>query len=169
MKALTRPWPRGVAALALVATCVAVAAGTGSAAATATLPNPCTLLVKVHPEHTLTRRGKRLVGVGRHKLARYGTGKQASSTCSETIGAVPVYLSVSLAAPGGFGGVAVTSTTHPAGLGSNDMLVIGKSPTGGPVDFIAFHSATVYASLSANGATPASLTTLARQVYKLLH
>jgi hypothetical protein len=58
--------------------------------------------------------------------------------------------------------------THPAGLGSGDMLVVGKSPTGGPVDFISFHTATIYASLSANGATPSSLTTLARQVYKLL-
>lgn len=165
MKALARRPQRLAAAFAVALIAVGVAAATGSA--TATLPNPCTLLTKVHPEHALARKGKHL-GVKRRKLARYGAGKQASSICSETVGTMPVSLSLSLAAPGGFGGVSVTSTTHPAGLGSGDMLVVGKSPTGGPVDFISFHTATIYASLSANGATPSSLTTLARQVYKLL-
>jgi hypothetical protein len=59
--------------------------------------------------------------------------------------------------------------THPTGLGSGDELVVGKTPTGGPVDFVVFHKSTTYADLSANGANPSSLTTLAREIYKLLH
>jgi hypothetical protein len=91
----------------------------------------------------------------------------ASSTCSETVGTLPVYLTVSHSF-GGFGGIKVTSTTHPSGLGPGDELVVGAGPTGNPVDFIVFHKSTVYVDLSANGANPSRLTTLARQVYRLL-
>ena len=86
------------------------------------------------------------------------------------VGTLPIYLSMSHSF-GGFGGIKVTSTTHPSGLGSGDELVVGTGlgPAGGPVDFIVFHKGTTYADLSANGATPSKLTILARQIYKLLH
>jgi hypothetical protein len=146
--------------LALVSTTAA-----GAASRTA-LPNPCTLLASVHPEATLAP-GKSVTG---QKLAHYGTGAGVSSTCSEKIGALPVFLSVSINF-GGFGGIKVTSTTHPTGLGSGDELVVGTGlgSSGGPVDFIVFHKATTYVDISANGASPTSLTVLARQVDKLLH
>jgi hypothetical protein len=105
--------------------------------------------------------------VTHRKLTNHGSGSLASSTCSETVGTLPVYLTVSHAS-GGFGGIKVSSTTHPSGLGIGDELVVGTGPTGKPVDFIIFHRLTVYMDLSANGAKPSSLTTLARQIYKLL-
>jgi hypothetical protein len=140
--------------------------GAAGSASAATLPNPCTLLANVHPEHTFGH-GKSLA-VGHGKLRRYGSGRNASAYCSETVGKLVVSLSLSPSA-GGFGGVKVISQTHPSGLGSSATLTTGTSPTGSPVDFIAFHKAAVYADLSANGANPASISTLARQVYKLLH
>jgi hypothetical protein len=152
-------------ALAGIAACCAalVSAGAGSAAP---LPNACTLLATVHPEKILHRHGSK---VGHRALHKYGSGKTASATCSETIGTQPVYLDLSLARSGGFGGVKVTSTTHPAGIGSGATLVVGTAAgSGGPVDFVSFHRGTVYADLSANGASPASLTAVAREVYKVL-
>ena len=147
-------------ALVVVVFCLVFVAVAG-AASSAALPNPCTLLISAHPEKALAR-GK---SVEHRKLVKQGS---AGSTCSETVGTLPVYLSVSHAF-GGFGGIKVTSMTHPSGLGSGDELVVGKSPTGGPVDFVVFHKSTTYADLSANGANPSSLTTLAREIYKLLH
>ena len=158
---------RCAAVLALAVACAALVSATAAATSSATLPNPCTILTKVHPELAFAHKGTRL-GVTHRKLTHYGAGKQATSTCSETVGTRPVYLSVSLTPSGGFGGVNVTSTTHPVGLGSGDVLIVGKSPSGSPVDFLEFHTATVYANLSANGEAPSSLTTLARQIYKLL-
>ena len=102
------------------------------------------------------------------KLTTFGSGKAASSTCSEKVGTLSVFLTLSRAA-GGFGGLTITATTHPTGLGSGDELVVGASPTGNPVDFIVFHKKSVFADLSANGATPAHITTVARKIYKLLH
>ena len=163
MKVVARPW-RGRMAACVVVACLALAA-TGAATAAA-LPNPCGLLAKAHAEKTLAR-GKSVV-VRHAKLTKYGSGSLASSTCSEMVGALPVFLTLSHSSSGGFGGIKVTSITHPSGLGSGDELVVGTGPTGKPVDFIVFHTATVHADISANGASPGNLTTLARQVYKLL-
>lgn len=133
------------------------------AAAATAFPNPCTLLTKVHAEKTLGSGG-----VTRGKLTTFGSGKAASSTCAEKVGTLSVFLTLSRAA-GGFGGLKITSTTHPTGLGSGDELVVGTGPSGNPVDFIVFHKKSVFADLSANGASPAHITTVARQIYKLLH
>ena len=149
----------GIAAVCLAA----VAAGTASAS----LPNPCTLLTNVHPEHTFGH-GKTLT-VRDRTQHRYGSGKYGSVTCSETVGTQPVSISLSGAAPGGFGGIMDPKTSHPSGLGAGASLITAKGvPNGGPVDFVLFHRGTVYVDLSANGATPALLTTFARQVYAAL-
>ena len=161
MEAPAPPWRRP-AALVAIGFVALVAA---SAASPATLPNPCTLLSQVHPERTLAK-GKSVV-VTRGKLTTHGSGSLASSTCSETIGSLAVYLTFSHAF-GGFGGIQVTSNTHPSGLGAGDQLVVGTGPAGNPVDFIVFHKSTVYVYLSGNGANPSSLTTLARELYRLL-
>ena len=144
-----------------VVVCLAPFAAFPAAAATA-FPSPCTLLGKVHVK-TLGSGA-----VTRGKLTTFGSGKAASSTCSEKVGTLSVFLTLSRAA-GGFGGLTIISTTHPSGLGSGDELVVGTSPSGNPVDFIVFHKKSVFADLSANGATPAHITTVARQIYKLLH
>ncbi len=148
----------------LAAACLAaIAAGTASA----TLPNPCTLLTNVHPERTFGH-GKTLAIRGR-KQHKYGSGKYGSVTCSETVGTLPVSISLSGAAPGGFGGIEDPKTTHPSGLGAGASLIIGKAvPSGAPVDFVLFHRGAVYVDLGANGATTPLLTTFARQVYKAL-
>jgi hypothetical protein len=161
MEAPARPWRRPAALVAMAAIALVVA----NAASSATLPNPCTLLNQVPPETTLAK-GKSVV-LTRGRLSSHGSGSLATSTCSERIGALPVYLTFSHAF-GGFGGIQVTSTTHPSGLGAGDALVVGRGPTGNPVDFIVFHKSTVYVDLSANGANPSSLTTLARELYRLL-
>ena len=119
------------------------------------------LLAKAHP--TILGSGAATPG----KISRFGSGKTASTTCSVKVGSLSVFFTLSHAA-GGSGGVSITSKTHPSGLGSGDELVVGKSPSGSPVDFITFHKKGVFADLSANGATPAHITTVARQIYKLL-
>jgi hypothetical protein len=138
-------------------------AGAGEVSA-ASLPNACTLLTNAHPEQTLHKDGS---VIAHRVLHKYGSGEGASQTCSETIGTQSVNLSLSLGA-GGFGGVKVVSTTHPGGLGSGDSLIVGSSPSGGAVDFVEFHKGTIFADLSANGASPSGVTTVARRVYKLL-
>ena len=154
----------GIAAFAAVP--VLAVAGTASSRATA-LPNPCTVLAAAHAERTIGTDKSAAAKPG--KLSKYGTGALLNETCTETVGKIEVALSVAHNF-GGFGGVKVTSTTHPGGLGAGDTLVVGTSPDGSkPVDFIMFHKASVYASISANGAAPASLTAFARQVYKLIH
>ena len=164
MRALTHPACCRAAVAVIAVACVAVVAA-GSAAATT--PNPCTVLTRVHPEHTFGR-GKTLA-VRHRKLQKYGTGHYASVTCSETVGTQPVSISLSAAPPGGFGGVANEKSTHPSGLGAGDTLIVGTAAgSGGPVDFVLFHRGSVYVDLSANGAGPALLTTFARQVYKAL-
>ena len=163
MEALARSRRRTAVFCFVVACSAVVVASTASAAA---LPNPCTLLIKVHPEKTLA--GGKPVAVTHGKLTKSGSGSLASSTCSEMVGKLSVFLTLSPSA-GGFGGINVISTTHPSGLGSGDELVVGTSPSGKPVDFIVFHRSSVYADISANGAKPGNLTLLARQVYKLLH
>ena len=151
----------GVVVAVVLACAGFAAAGRVSAA---NQPNACTLLSNAHPEMILHKGGS---AITHHALHKYGSGQGASQTCSETIGTQPVNLSLSLGA-GGFGGVKVTSTTHPSGLGSGDALIVGTSPSGGAVDFIEFHRGTVFADLSANGASPGGITTVARRVYKLL-
>ena len=153
----------GIAAFAAVA--VPAVAGTASRATA--LPNPCTLLAAAHAERTIGTEKAATVKPG--KLSKYGTGALLDETCTETVGKIVVALSVAHNY-GGFGGVTVTSTTHPGGLGAGDTLIVGTTPDGSkPVDFIVFHKASVYTSINANGAAPASLTAFARQVYKLIH
>jgi hypothetical protein len=158
------PLRRRRAVIAGVAvTCLAFPAA--SSAAAATLPDPCTLLAKVHPERTLHKGGSAIKHRQHHK---YGAGATASATCSETIGTQPVSLSLSFSG-GGFGGVKITSMTHPSGLGAGATLVVGTGAgSGGPVDFISFHKKTIFADINANGAAASGLTTVARQVFKLL-
>jgi hypothetical protein len=157
-------WWSAVVACAFVVCLSGAAAGS---AAVATLPNPCTLLAKVHPEHTFGH-GK-TVEVTHKKLQKYGSGRYASVACSETVGTQPVSLSLSGAPPGGFGGIVKPTSSHPSGLGVGDTLIVGTAAgKGTPVDIVLFHRASVYADLSANGASPALLTSFARQVYKQL-
>jgi hypothetical protein len=158
-----RSWWRAAGAVVATATWLApVAAGETSAAG---LPNACTLLASANPQGALGH-GKALA-VGHQKLQKYGTGATASSVCSETVGTQPVTLGLS-GSGGGFGGVKVTSQTHPSGLGSGATLTVGTAPSGGPVDFVSFHRGSVWADLGANGANSGSLTTLARSVYQRL-
>jgi len=89
VKAPAHLWRR-LAVLGVAALIAPVAAGMASSA---TLPNPCTLLSKVHAETTLAK-GKSVV-VAHGKLANHGSGSLASSTCSEMVGTLPVYLPVS--------------------------------------------------------------------------
>jgi hypothetical protein len=129
-------------------------------------PNACAVLTEAHPEKAFGH-GK-VLAVSQRKSQKYGVGAAASSVCSEKVGTQAVSLSLS-SSSGGFGGVKVTSQTHPSGLGAGDTLTVGTTPSGGsPVDFVSFHRGNVYAVASANGATPSVLTTFARIVYKLL-
>ena len=164
MQVLARSSRRRAVIAGVAAVCLAaLAAGTASA----TLPSPCTLLTNVHPEHTFGH-GKTLA-VRDRTQHKYGSGKYGSVTCSEIVGTQSVSISLSGAAPGGFGGIANPKTTHPSGLGAGASLITGTAAqNGAPVDFVLFHRGTVYVDLSANGATTELLTTFARQVYKAL-
>jgi hypothetical protein len=167
MKVLARRLLRQSVALSVRVAILAATVGAtvANAAPSAALPDPCTLLTKVHPENTIAKGTTVTVKLG--KLVKYGSGKFASFYCPETVGKLTVSISISQGG-GGFGGVRVTSTTHPTGLGSGDELIVGAGQSGGPVDFIVFHTTKAYVDISANGATPSSLTALARQVYALV-
>ena len=163
MKVLARSLGRLAVVAAVVLCFVLVGAGGVSAA---TLPNPCTLLTKVHPERAFGH-GKTLA-VTHRVQHKYGSGALANLSCSETVGTQPVSINLSAGA-GGFGGVKITSETHPTGLGAGALLIVGTGlGGGGPVDFVEFHTATIYVSISANGASPATLTAFARLVYKAI-
>ena len=164
MEPVARPWRCRIAVSAVIVGCLTLVAS--SVATAAVFPNPCALLTAVHAEKTLTK--GRSVVVKHGKLVKSGAGSSVSLTCSEMVGTQPLFLTLSHSS-GGFGGIKITSTTHPTGLGSGDVLVVGTGPTGGPIDFILFHKNTVYADISANGANPRNLTILARQLYKLIH
>ena len=155
---------RCLAGAGVVAGClILAAAATASGAAS---PNACTVLAKAHPERAFGH-GKALA-VSHHKSQKYGTGAAATSVCSEKVGTQAVSLSLS-SSGGGFGGVKVTSQTHPSGLGAGDTLTVGTTPSGNsPVDFLSFHRGNVYAVVTANGAAPSVITTFARTVYRLL-
>lgn len=150
----------GVAVVAAAAACSAAAAAPAAA-----LPDPCSLLTKAQPQNTIAKGMTVAVKLG--KLVKSGTGNNAYAYCTETVGKLTVSISVSHYL-GGFGGVRIVSTTHPTGLGAGDELVVGTGMSGGAVDFIIFHAGGVYLDISANGATPTSLTDLARQVYALV-
>ena len=152
-------------ALSVAVTLVAAATGAAIANAASALPDPCTLLTKVHPESTIAKGTTVTAKLG--KLVKYGSGTFATLYCPETVGKLTVSISVSHNG-GGFGGIRVTSTSHPTGLGSGDELIVGIGQSGGPIDFIVFHTTKAYVDISANGATPSSLTALARQVYVLV-
>ena len=163
MQVFVRSSGRMAVAAVFVVCFVLVGAGGVSAA---TLPNPCTLLTKAHPERVFGH-GKTLT-VTHRVQHKYGSGALANLSCAETVGTQPVSINLSAGA-GGFGGVKITSQTHPAGLGAGATLFVGTGlGGGGPVDFIEFHTATIYVSISANGATPNTLTAFARVVYKAI-
>jgi len=167
MKVPARRLLRQAVALSVGVAVVAATAGAAiaKASSSAALPNPCTLLTEVHPQDTIAKGTTVTVKLG--KLVKYGSGKYEDLYCPETVGKLTVSISFSQYG-GGYGGVKVTSITHPTGLGSGDELVVGVGRTNLPVDFIAFHTTKVYVSISANGAAPSSLTDLARQVYVLV-
>src|ERR1700690_2473442 len=152
MQVFVRSSVRMAVAAVFVACFVLVGAGGVSAAP---LPNPCALLTKVHPERVFGH-GKTLVVT--HRVQRkYGSGALANLSCAETVGTQPVSINLSAGA-GGFGGVKIPSQTHPAGLGVGATLFVGTGlGGGGPVDFVEFHAATIYVSISANGASPSTL------------
>jgi hypothetical protein len=152
------------AALAAAMTLVPFAVAGG---VTASLPNACTVLASANPQ---TAFGHGTAAAGKAKLQTYASGKYASASCTQMIGSQTVVLSLSLAGPGGFGGVKITSTSHPKGLGSEDSLIVGTGEgSGAAVDFVTFHRGSIYADLSANGASPTKLTAFAKAVYRLLH
>ena len=154
---------RGVGSAGMVIGCL-VLASTAAASGMA-LPNACTLLAGAHPERVFGH-GKTLAATHR-KSQKYGAGKYATFQCSETVGTQPISLSVAYS-NGGFGGVKVTSQAHPSGLGSGATLTVGTAAgSNAPVDFVSFHRGAVYLVINANGATPTTLTTFARAVYKL--
>ena len=151
------------ASVVLVGCLLIAAAATASRAA---LPNACAVLTMAHPEKAVGR-GK-VLPVSHRKSQKFGVGAAASFVCSEKVGTQAISLSLS-SSSGGFGGVRVTSQTHPSGLGVGDTLTIGKSASGtSPVDFLSFHRGGVYAVVTANGASPSVLTTFSRTVYRLL-
>jgi hypothetical protein len=156
-----------VRALALVSASIAVIGSGGLAASTAAasaLPNPCSVLAAAHAQNTIARGHH--VNVGKVKVS---TSTPTYKACGQVVGSITVYLGIS-SFFGGSGGVAVTSRTHPSGLGAGDVLTIGKAMgAGGPVDVIDFHKGGVYVTISANGAAPSNLTALARQVFRSLH
>jgi hypothetical protein len=137
------------------------------ASSAAALPNPCTLLANAHAG-TAFGHGKTLP-LGAQKTQHYGTGKYAGATCLTSVGSQQVSLNLSGGA-GGFGGVKITSQTHPSGLGAGATLTVGTGlgKGGGAVDFVSFHRGPIYAVVSANGASPAVLTSFARVVYREL-
>jgi hypothetical protein len=155
---------RLVGAIAIAAAAFAVA-GVPAYAASSALPNPCTVLASAHAEDSV---GSPAAAVTAGKLKTYGTGRYLELYCSENVGTLSVSLSLVGEDENGFGGVKVTSTTHPGGLGSDDTLIVGTDISGGPVDFINFHRGSVYADLGANGASPSGLTALAQKIYKLI-
>ncbi len=109
------------------------------------------------------------LAVKHRKHQKYGTGRYTGVSCSETVGTQPLSISLTSGSTGGFGGVKITSQSHPAGLGSEATLIVGVGAgSGAPVDFIEFHRKTVYVDISANGMSPSTLTTFARQVFKQL-
>jgi hypothetical protein len=141
-----------------------VLASTAAASGTA-LPSACTLLAGAHPEKVFGH-GKTLA-VTHRKSQKYGSGKYATFQCTETVGTQAISLSVA-SSNGGSGGIKITSQSHPTGLGSGATLTVGTAAgSNAPVDFISFHRGAVYVVINANGATPATLTTFARAVYKL--
>ena len=157
---------RVVSALTRASASVAVI-GSGalavSAAAAAALPNPCSVLAAARAQNTIARGHH--VNVGEVKVSRSTPTYRA---CSQVVGSITVYLGISSFLAGS-GGVAVTSLTHPTGLGAGAELTIGKAMgSGGPVDVIVFHRGGVYVTINANGAAPSNLTTLARQVFRSL-
>ncbi len=132
-----------------------------SAASASSLPNACSVLAAVQPQNTIA--GGKHVAVGKPKTT---SSTATDKACSESVGAITVYLDFSKYA-GGFGGVKITSRTHPTGLGTGDELIVGTGlGSGGPVDFVNFHKGGIYASVSANGSVPSNLVALAREVYK---
>jgi len=154
---------RWAALVGLVFAGVGATTALGSGAA---LPNACGLLARAHPEKAFAH-GTPL-HISPHKSQKFGTGAAMTVVCSETVGKQPVSLSLSQSS-GGFGGIKVTSQTHPSGLGAGDTLTVGTSPDGSKaIDFISFHRGTVYAVLTANAGSPVVLTRLARTIYKLL-
>jgi hypothetical protein len=158
----------GVARLAGGVTIAAAAlavAGVPAFAAGSALPNPCTVLASAHAQDSV---GSSTAQVTAGKLKTYGSGSYLELYCSENVGTLEVSLSLVGEDESGFGGVKVTSDTHPAGLGSGDTLIVGTGMTGGPVDFISFHRGSVYADLGADGASPSGLTALAKKIYKLI-
>jgi hypothetical protein len=129
-------------------------------------PSACAVLTKAHPEKAFGH-GK-VLAVSHRKAQKYGAGASATTVCSEKVGTQAISLSLS-SSGGGFGGIKVTSQTHPSGLGAGDTLTVGTTPSGNsPVDFLSFHHGNVYAVVTANGAAPSVLTTFARAVYRLL-
>jgi hypothetical protein len=151
---------------ALVGLVFAGFAGTTALGAGVGLPSACALLTRAHPEMAFAHGAP--LHISQHKAQKFGTGAAATVVCSETVGKQPVSLSLS-GSSGGFGGVKVTSQTHPSGLGAGDTLTVGTSPDGSkPIDFISFHRGSVYAVLTANAGSPVVLTKLARRIFKLL-
>jgi hypothetical protein len=146
---------------------VAVAAVAAAATARAAVPSACTVLTKAQPEKAFGH-GKTLA-VSHRTSRHYGSGATATSNCTEDVGTQLIVLSLTGEASGGFGGVKVTSQTHPSGLGAGATLTVGTAAgSGKPVDFISFHRGSVYATINANGASPTVLTGFARTVYKLI-
>jgi hypothetical protein len=154
--------------VALAASASALAASALLAASSAAaLPNPCTLLANAHAG-TAFGHGKTLP-LGATKTQHYGSGKYAGATCLTSVGAQQVSLNIS-GGGGGFGGIKITSQTHPTGLGPGATLIVGTGLGNGgrPVDFISFDRGAIHAVLTANGASPAALTSVARAVYQQL-
>jgi hypothetical protein len=154
---------RHLLALVVAACALSLVAG-GRAVAMTSLPNPCTLLADAHVQKELDPTNSVKVGPGH--LKTYGSGKFADENCSETVGSLTVAVSVFLE-DFSSGGVMHPVELHPAGIGGG-VIITGTSPTGTAVDIAHLHKGPVYADVSANGATPSSLTALSQQIYKLL-
>ncbi len=160
----TTPLSRRLLATVAAAALAGLAFAAASSARGLALPSPCTILASAHAQ-SLSAKANATVSPG--KLSTYGSGKFEQVTCDETVGTLSVYLSYYLN-QGGSGGVQITSQSHPEGFGGTATLTVGiGSGNHAPVDYIDFRKGTLYGDLSANGAEPSRLTTLARQIYKL--
>ena len=153
----THPTWRVAASWATIATIAALGMISSGPAGAAALPNACGVLRTAHPQSIMP--GHAASG------AYTPQNTPGYAGCSVKVGALTVYPNLTTLPPGGSGGVAIKSTTHPRGLGAGDVLLVGTIVLGGPFDQVTFTRAGVHAFLTANGAAPARLVALARRVY----
>jgi hypothetical protein len=154
---------RSIVCSGVIALAAALAVASAGAA---TLPNPCTLLAKLHAQTTIAKGHTVAVKLG----APVHTSNETS--CSETIGKLSVGLIVGAPSANDLSVPHVVSESSVASLGTNATLVLGSPLYGGetngePLDYIAFYKSGVFVALTvSNGTvTKTALTALGVALY----